>query len=270
MSGVCSTPFLSEFPKLCGYINSKAAAFVNHKGPFKAQCSHMEKHMFYFASAKETSLPALPLPPHISLGNIPAMCVYPLWILSHCYCFCYTFSITTCCFPPTQLRKKERSLCWAMKGPIYYIWKLPHRRQALKSIYRPCTCLTLVMMIHWPSPLITDLTVTWILMASYPITHPNLRRLQSEEERGPCQDAHQGRSTVWTASKHFAPRPTCLLTCLWYRAKPTERTGLKGTLKCRCWKAKGKGIRRKALCFISVNPIQANMWGKVVFQFAPS
>lgn len=250
MSGVCSTPFLSEFPKLCGYINSKAAAFVNHKGPFKAQCSHMEKHMFYFASAKETSLPALPLPPHISLGNIPAMCVYPLWILSHCYCFCYTFSITTCCFPPTQLRKKERSLCWAMKGPIYCIWKLPHRRQALKSIYRPCTCLTLVMMIHWPSPLITDLTVTWILMASYPITHPNLRRLQSEEERGPCQDAHQGRSTVWTASKHFAPRPTCLLTCLWYRAKPTERTGLKGTLKCRCWKAKGKGIRRKALCFI--------------------
>lgn len=88
--------------QLCGYTSSKAAAFVNHKGPFKAQCSHMGKHMFYFASAKEASLP-----PPKSLGNIPAMCVHPLWILSHCYCFCYTFSITSCCFPPTQLRKKK-------------------------------------------------------------------------------------------------------------------------------------------------------------------
>lgn len=95
--------YLSEFPKFCGYDSSNAAAFVNHKGPFKAQCSHMEKHMFYFASAREASLP-----PPKSLGNIPAMCVYPLWILSHCYCFCYTFSITSHCFPPTQLGKKRK------------------------------------------------------------------------------------------------------------------------------------------------------------------
>ena len=91
---------------------------------------------------KLTACPPRPPPPNIPLWNIPAICVYPLWILSHCYCFRYTFSITTCCLPPTQLRKKERSLCWAMKGPIYCIWKLSHWRQALKGVYKPCTCLT--------------------------------------------------------------------------------------------------------------------------------
>lgn len=88
MSGVCSIPFLSEFPKLCGYINSKAAAFVNHKGPFKAQCSHTEKHMFYFASAKETSLPALPLPPT----------TYPWEIFQQCVCTHYGFFLIATAF----------------------------------------------------------------------------------------------------------------------------------------------------------------------------
>lgn len=120
----------------------KAAAFVNHKGTFKEECSHMQKHMFYFASANEASVPPLTTPKY--LGNIPAMCVYPLWILSHCYCFCYTFSITSCCFPPTQLRtkRKKESLCLAIKGPIYCIWKPPHQRQFLRSLHSPCTCLT--------------------------------------------------------------------------------------------------------------------------------
>lgn len=92
-----------NFPNY-GYTSSKAAAFVNHKGPFKAQCSHMEKHMFYLASAKETSLPP-PTPKY--LGNIPAMCVPIMDSFSLLLLF-YTFSITSCCFPPTQLKKEKR------------------------------------------------------------------------------------------------------------------------------------------------------------------
>lgn len=133
----------------------------------------MEKPVF-FASAKEASLP----PPCKYLGNIPAIRVYPLWILSRCHCFCYTFSITSRCFPPTQLRKKEKkkkqSLCGAIKGPIYCIWKLLCQRQSLQSLRRPCTCLISIIMICWPSPVITHLMVTWVLMGSSPSPHPNL------------------------------------------------------------------------------------------------
>lgn len=99
----------------CGYTSSKAAAFVNHKGPFKAQCSHMEKHMFYLASAKETSLP--PPTPKYS-GNIPAMCVPIMDSFSLLLLF-YTFSITSCCFPPTHLKKKK-SLFEPQKGQSIY------------------------------------------------------------------------------------------------------------------------------------------------------
>lgn len=87
-------------------------------------------------------------PPHKYLGNIPAICVYPLWILSHCYCFCYTFCITSCCFSPTQLRKKKKKkeetkpLSSHKRANLLYMKTiLSKASKSLKRLYRPCTCL---------------------------------------------------------------------------------------------------------------------------------
>lgn len=90
--------YLSEFPKPCGYTSLKEAAFVLHKWPFKSLCSHMEK------AHTPLCLTATPkvLGKHSSNVCVPIMDSFSSLLL------CYTFSITSCCFPCTQPWKKKK------------------------------------------------------------------------------------------------------------------------------------------------------------------